>query len=205
MRILEVNSVLVDAPSKSGIYKIEHIDSGKLYVGSAINLRKRWNRHLFLLRKNRHDNIHLQRAWDLYGAESFKFSVLEHVFEPNELIAREQFWIDKLEVMRTGYNLSPFAGSRKGKKHTDETKRKIAKACQGRLVSEETRQRMSIAFTGRTMSPEARAKLSVIGRNRSPETRAKQRATFAATLAMKRLLKSSTQLGESQQPSKEIK
>ena len=30
---------------KSGIYKITHIDSGKVYVGSAVNFPKRWSDH----------------------------------------------------------------------------------------------------------------------------------------------------------------
>lgn len=170
MKVSELNLGIL---SPIGIYLIQHIDSKKLYVGSALNLRKRWNRHLFLLNRGDHDNIHLQRSWNKYGPTAFQFSVIEYLEDESTLIAREQHWIDQLDAARTGYNLAPIAGSRRGTKQSEETKLKISKSGKGRVVSEETRKRMSIAFTGRVMSPEARAKLSVFQKNRSRESREK--------------------------------
>lgn len=160
--------------SRSGIYQIKHKETGKLYVGSAVCLRKRWNRHLFLLRKGEHDNIHLQRAWNLFGAEAFEFSVLEYVDEREALIDREKFWFIQLDVVNSGYNLSPVAGSRLGAKHSHETRRKISQGGRGLKRSEETRQRMSVAFTGRTHSMETRLKLSQIVKERN-----RSKAAFA--------------------------
>lgn len=157
MRISKVNSV-IEFPQ--GIYEIRNVESGKFYVGSAVNLRKRWNRHLFLLERGRHDNIHLQRAWDIDGAESFTLSVLEYVPNAADLIQREQHWFALLGAMTNGYNLAPVAGSRLGAKHSDETKRRISEACKGRKATDETRERMSAANRLRTQSPEARAKIS---------------------------------------------
>lgn len=177
-----------------GIYQIAHIETGKAYVGSAVSLRKRWNRHLQLLRLGRHDNVHLQRAWNQCGAEAFRFSVLEYVHEPSDLIEREKHWFDCLKVLETGYNLLPVAGSRLGFKHSEETKRKIRDAHIGKVVSQETREKMGAASRGRPLSPEARAKLSAIAKARvpSPESNAKRAAAmrgrkFPPEAAAKRL------------------
>jgi len=43
----------------SGIYGIAHIDSIKIYVGSALNIKKRWREHRHYLRLNKHLNPYL--------------------------------------------------------------------------------------------------------------------------------------------------
>jgi group I intron endonuclease len=40
-------------PRASGIYQIRCIPTGKIYVGSAVNLRKRWDQHHRSLRKGK--------------------------------------------------------------------------------------------------------------------------------------------------------
>jgi len=61
-----------------GIYAIEHIPTNKMYVGSSIDFRVRRNQHFSDLRRNRHTNLHLQRAFAKYGESNFRFIVLEH-------------------------------------------------------------------------------------------------------------------------------
>ena len=63
----------------SGIYAIVHIETGRKYVGSAVNLTKRWNIHRHGLRNKKHHSAALQRAWDKYGEAAFSFEVLEVV------------------------------------------------------------------------------------------------------------------------------
>ena len=48
----------------SGVYQITNKVTGKFYIGSAVNFRKRWNTHKSCLRNNKHANKHLQRAWN---------------------------------------------------------------------------------------------------------------------------------------------
>lgn len=62
----------------SGIYAIENIYNNKLYVGSSINIEKRWNRHRKDLVKNRHHNIFMQRSYLKYGDDCFVYFVLEY-------------------------------------------------------------------------------------------------------------------------------
>jgi group I intron endonuclease len=106
------------------IYQIRHIDSGRVYVGSAINPRDRLTAHKYTLRKGRHHSEYLQHAWDKYGADAFVFEIIEPVLLIEDLIAREQYWIDTLRAStrKYGYNISPTAGSVLGVKLTDEAR-----------------------------------------------------------------------------------
>lgn len=112
---------------ESGVYQIKNMMNGRIYVGSAINIPIRWRVHICGLNQGRHRNIHLQRAWNKYGASVFAFGVLESV-EPENLIEQEQYWMDLLDVVKDGYNICPTAGSSFGKKASEATKRKIREA-----------------------------------------------------------------------------
>jgi hypothetical protein len=75
----------------SGIYFIKNIVTNKIYIGQAVNIRKRFNCHKHMLRENKHDNIHLQRSWNKHGSKKFQFGVLEFCDR------------DKLNEMETDY------------------------------------------------------------------------------------------------------
>lgn len=149
----------------SGIYKITHVASGKFYVGSAVNLRERWKTHRNRLNRGEHHNPHLQLAWRKYGAAAFDFHVVELV-ERQNLIAREQFWLDALSACRRGYNVAPTAGSRLGLAHSLETRRKIGDRQRGRKMSPEAVARSAAARVGYTASAATRAKISAAGKGR---------------------------------------
>lgn len=83
-----------EIPRTSGVYQIRCIPTGKVYVGSAINVQARWYGHQRALRSSRHHNAHLQAAWDKYGAGAFEFTVLE-LAAASARVQREQIWIDK--------------------------------------------------------------------------------------------------------------
>src|SRR5262245_46212173 len=76
-------------PRSSGIYQIRCIPTGKIYIGSAANLRARWDQHRRLLRRGKHANVYLQKAWDKHGEANFEFSVLELV-DRADLLCAEQ-------------------------------------------------------------------------------------------------------------------
>lgn len=93
----------------SGIYKIESMD-GTAYIGSAINIEKRWYQHRWYLNKNKHGNAHLQRAWNKYGCDYFIFSIIELVEGAQYLLEREQYWIDYSKTIQRLYNIAEIAG-----------------------------------------------------------------------------------------------
>ena len=158
-----------------GIYAIQNTVNAKRYVGSAVNLRKRWNNHRSYLRKNKHENQHLQSAWNKYGEAAFLFEVIEYVADASLLIVAEQDWID---TCSPEYNICRVAGSHLGMKHSPETLAKLSAASLGRKHTPETRAKMSAGLLGNTRnlgkkrSPATRAKISAanLGKKRSPET-----------------------------------
>jgi group I intron endonuclease len=89
---------------KSGIYKITCLINKRFYIGSAKNLEDRWQRHLSDLKHNKHINIHLQRTYDKYGSNEFKFEVVENCKE-EVLLIREQYYLDTLKPYESGFNI----------------------------------------------------------------------------------------------------
>lgn len=75
-----------------GIYKITCEGNSKIYIGSSVNIRERWQQHLALLRGNRHSSIYLQNSYNKYGEDSFKFEVLVRLIEFNEEVLRDLEW-----------------------------------------------------------------------------------------------------------------
>ena len=136
----------------SGIYAITNLENGHRYIGSAVNLRRRSRAHLNCLKGNRHENSRLQRAWNKYGEDSFRFEVLEYVLLLEDLIPREQHYVDTL---KPAYNLCPVVNSQLGMKRSEETLRKLSVWQKGkRKHSEETRRKMSESRTGRRLTEE---------------------------------------------------
>lgn len=137
--------------TKSGIYQIRNTKNGKVYVGSAVNLRKRFLKHKSYLSRNVHPNARLQSAANKYGLESFSFELLE-ICNRAEVIDREQVWLDKLMVVENGYNISPNADPFSGG-IGDIAVAKMKKALTGRKLSEEQKGKMSLAAKSRTRGP----------------------------------------------------
>lgn len=111
----------------TGIYEIVNKVNGKTYIGSSVDIEKRWKNHLYQLKRNKHHSKHLQNAYNKHGRENFDFRILEHTAIGNMLV-REQFHMDdrKSYSPDLGYNICPSAGNRLGVKASDETKKKIS-------------------------------------------------------------------------------
>jgi GIY-YIG catalytic domain-containing protein len=99
-------------PRASGVYQIRCVPTGKIYVGSAVDLRKRWEQHRRSLRKGEHGNRYLQAAWSKYGEENFAFEILEFV-DVSYLLEAEQEWIDSTACVdkKIGFNIRDTAES----------------------------------------------------------------------------------------------
>jgi len=171
-----------------GIYCIEIGE--RVYIGSSQNIAKRLSEHRKLLEAGTHYNLKLQRAWVKHGPG--EFAIVE-VCEREELIEREQYWIDELKCAELGLNISPSAGSPRGCKRSEESKektrqsfrgmspekraewiRKCSESNLGKKRSAETRARMSAAQQiPKVISEETRERMREIHRNRSEETRRK--------------------------------
>jgi len=97
------------------IYSITNLENSKLYVGKTTkpNPYDRWKQHLQLARSFNNlqeDNSALSmpilRAISKYGADNFKFRVIEECSDDN-VNERETYWINKLDACgKNGYNIT---------------------------------------------------------------------------------------------------
>jgi group I intron endonuclease len=166
---------------KSGIYRISS-PSGKQYVGSTTDFKRRWRAHLGELRRGTHHSQALQAAFDKYGESAMRFEVIT-LCAPEELLKREQLAFD---LFRPEYNVCYTAGNRLGVPHSTETREKMSaskkgipqkpeyvakRAAANRNRSEESREKSRKIATGRKHSDEAKAKISAAntGKKRTPE------------------------------------
>lgn len=81
----------------SGIYCIENVVNHKTYIGSSKNIYSRLLKHFALLRHNKHENAHLQNAWNKYGEENFVWTILDRCDE-TMLTKMEQYCIDLFDA-----------------------------------------------------------------------------------------------------------
>ena len=93
---------------KIGIYMITNKVSNKKYIGSSRNIEQRKRTHLHKLRHGKHENAHLQNAFNKYGEENFEFSILEECLKEN-LAQKEKKNIEEWETLcrDKGYNICP--------------------------------------------------------------------------------------------------
>lgn len=134
---------------KSGIYSITNKVNYKIYIGLATDIYDRWKTHKQHLKYNKHENQHLQLAFNKYGENAFKFERIE-VCTIDKLIEREDYWCKLLNThnRNQGYNILGTGG--KGKiKHAEESKKKMSESQKGRVASEESRKRMSESRKGK--------------------------------------------------------
>lgn len=88
-----------------GIYKITCTASKKCYIGSSINIVRRFQTHIQELKGNRHINPILQNTYHKYGSESFIYEVVAEAATQNyeELLILEKHY---LETLRPELNIS---------------------------------------------------------------------------------------------------
>jgi len=63
----------------SMIYEIHNTITKQIYVGQTSRGRRRWIGHKAKLRKGIHGNPQLQKAWNKWGADAFRFAVVEEL------------------------------------------------------------------------------------------------------------------------------
>ncbi len=182
-----------------GIYYIQNWHSGKLYVGSSVNVRHRVTCHFSNLARGEHRNSYLQAGYDRDGAGAFVSGPLEYC-DSKLLHLRESEWFGiLLPFGNSGYNIAhdtdcPTRGLAKSAEHrarigaahkgkprvfTAEHLANLRAACR----TEEYREKQRVVQTGRPghpLSAEQRAKLlaSHVGIPMSGATRKKLSAAI---------------------------
>lgn len=96
-----------------GIYKIENLINGKVYIGQSVNTNARWLAHKEVLSMPSHAHElkkPLYKEMQKYGIENFNFEVIEEC-NKEDLNEREIYWIKKYNSYyfsknSNGYNLT---------------------------------------------------------------------------------------------------
>lgn len=91
----------------SGVYCLEYLINGKMYIGSTkMKFIRRLQEHIRKLKIDKHHNTHLQNTVSKYGLENFQFKILEIVEDISTLREREKYFIDTLGSVENGFNHS---------------------------------------------------------------------------------------------------
>jgi len=153
-------------PKEAGIYKLTCIDNDKIYIGKAVNLYNRLNRHKNCQNKSE-GRCYFENAIIKHGWNSFLVEILEIVenfdklTDNSSLLERESYYIKLFgSTDKTiGYNLCEYSFDRTGIHHTEESKRKMSISRTGKIASDETKIKMSKSQFGRTHSSETKDKM----------------------------------------------
>lgn len=95
-----------------GIYKIENIWDGKVYIGESNNIEERWIKHKEDLNNNKHHSKQLQKDWNEYADKNnFEFKIIETIddtlhpmIQQGLLYIYEDKYIKQYDSINNGYN-----------------------------------------------------------------------------------------------------
>jgi hypothetical protein len=97
-----------------GIYQIKNMKNGRVFIGSAQDLRGIINSNKFQLKNGLHINKELQNDYNTIGEEGFSFDILDYL-KPRqdlnydyteELKILRDMWLEKLQPYDDkGYNI----------------------------------------------------------------------------------------------------
>lgn len=84
----------------SAVYKVVNTVTGDFYIGSSVDVKRRWSEHKVLSTWKRCPNNLLYQDMQKYGLDKFEFLILSPV-EPERLRQAEQ---ELIETMKPTYN-----------------------------------------------------------------------------------------------------
>ena len=147
-------------PKSSGVYEIQNGITGRMYVGSSVNIRERGVQHVRDLNKGVHRCKHLQHAWNKYGSGSFVFVVLE-LCEVNRLVSQENAWMVSRNVFKNGYNTYTSSATGRGYRQSIEHVRNRTMHRVGSTLPDNVRQAVSKSNAEREWTTEQRRSAQV--------------------------------------------
>lgn len=117
------------------IYKITNQKNGMVYIGSSIEVERRWRQHkeASINEKDHHYNYPLMIAFREFGIDNFTFEIVETLPSWEEMIKAEHNWIIKENCVKpNGYNQtdntdSPMFDPAIAKKMSDTKREKYGK------------------------------------------------------------------------------
>lgn len=141
-----------------GIYCIKNNDNGKIYIGQSVDVEYRICNHFSCLKHNRHDNEHMQRAYNL-NSSAFTWELLQEC-TIEDLDDLEIYYIEKYKSTdrARGYNRS--YGGQQSHRATAETRAKMSITKKGKHFTQDHCKKIGEANRHRIYSEETRAKIA---------------------------------------------
>lgn len=141
----------------SGIQRILNKINGNCYIGSSLNVEKRYKHHLSTLRHNSSRCSILQKAFNKYGEDNFEFQVIL-CCKPEYRLYYEQQLIRELNSQ---YNVFTNVSDSPLRQFTftEQSKLKMSIAHKGKKLSEQHKHNISLANKGRVFSKESKDKI----------------------------------------------
>ena len=120
--------ILVNTKDKAGVYMFFNLINGNCYIGSSVNLARRFRVHMSSVNSTK---LPLPLAINKYGPNNFVFLILQYCNREVDIcVGLEQHYID---LYKPKYNILKIAGSSQGFKHSPETVVKLKKLHAGKL------------------------------------------------------------------------
>jgi group I intron endonuclease len=88
-----------------GVYKITCLSSGKYYIGYSKNVKHRFTAHKSGLKRNKHQNQHLQMSYNKYNIENFTFDILHTCNTIDEAKELELKYLEDINIRPFLYNM----------------------------------------------------------------------------------------------------
>lgn len=153
----------------TGIYAITCVPTQKVYIGSSVDITRRWREHRRELRRGMHSNRHLQRAWAKHGELSFVFSIIESC-DAKILVEREQHHVNERRPRLNGTAI--VRPNFLSQSHTPEAKAKMRAAKIGKPLSDAHRRRFSEVRAGKPQERTPARVAVLLARNQSERQKA---------------------------------
>ena len=120
-------------------YKIINLINGKIYIGKAANIKKRWSQHKTAAKnKDPNDFSILHRSMLKYGFDNFIIEQLTEHEKEEDALAQESIFISELKTRdrNIGYNMTDGGDGPSGYKWSDEAKKKMSENRKGKYNGE---------------------------------------------------------------------
>lgn len=175
---------------KSGIYCIENISTSKKYIGQSVNISDRWKKHISELNRNSHHNDYLQKAWNKYGKDDFRFYVLEYC-STDELNNKEDSYIKLHNTMDRDYGYNLKSGGQDHNYQSEEVRHKISESNKKTYQNSNLKEIRQIDALNQWSNPGIKEKImgennGMYGRHHSEETKRKISEANKGTVSWKR-------------------